>query len=327
MEYNKQLAYMAKGDEVEGFYILRTAQIRTASSGKPYLNAVLGDASGNMDAKMWDFTGKLGPAEEGNVVKIRGEVSEFKGSLQMNIRRIRLATETDSYALEDLVPTAPIDSVREMEYVQDLISSIADDDFRELSSAMLDRHLTAFGKIPAAKNVHHSFLSGLLMHTSSMLRIADFLATEIYPGVVNRSLLLTGTLLHDFAKEREYDFSPIGLVTDKSVEGMLIGHLVLGAEEIGEVGKQLGTPPEKILLLQHMLLSHHGTPEFGAAVIPSTAEAELLYYIDLLDSRMEIYAETLENLEPGQFSERIFSLEKKIYHHGLKDGDGNVNET
>ena len=217
MEYNKQLAYMAAGEVIEGFYILKTASIRTASNGKPYLNASIADASGKMEAKMWDFNGKLGPAEEGKVVKIRGEVTDFKGSLQMNIRRIRLAESTDNYALEDLVPTAPIDSVKEMEYVQDLIASMEDEDYRLLCAEMLDRHMASFGKIPAAKNVHHSFLSGLLMHTSSMLRIADFLATEIYPTVVNRSLLLAGTLLHDFGKEKEYDFSELGLVTDKSL--------------------------------------------------------------------------------------------------------------
>jgi 3'-5' exoribonuclease len=208
-----------------------------------------------------------------------------------------------------------------MEYVQDLIASMEDEDYRLLCAEMLDRHMASFGKIPAAKNVHHSFLSGLLMHTSSMLRIADFLATEIYPTVVNRSLLLAGTLLHDFGKEKEYDFSELGLVTDKSVEGMLVGHLVLGAEEVGEVGRKLGIPEEKLLLLRHMLLSHNGTPEFGAAVIPSTAEAELLSYIDMLDSRMEIYAETFETLEPGKFSDRVFSLDKKIYNHGLREGD------
>ena len=312
---------MEKGDEVEGFYILKTAVLRTSTTGKPYLSASLADASGKIDAKMWDYNGKVTPAEEGKIVKIRGEVTEFKGSLQLNIRKIRLAEDRDNYALEDLVPTAPIDSVKEMEYVQELIASIEDEDYRNLCSVMLDRHIAAFGKIPAAKNVHHSFLSGLLMHTSSMLRIADFLATQCYPTILNRSLLLAGTLLHDFGKEREYDFSDFGLVTDKSTEGMLIGHLVIGAEEVGEVGRLLDIPEEKLLLLRHMLLSHHGTPEFGAAVIPSIAEAELLSYIDLLDSRMEIYAETFETLPEGKFSEKIFSLDKRIYNHGLKDGE------
>ena len=130
----------------------------------------------------------------------------------------------------------------------------------------------------------------------------------------------------NFGKEKEYDFSELGLVTDKSVEGMLVGHLVLGAEEVGEVGRKLGIPEKKLLLLRHMLLSHHGTPEFGAAVIPSTAEAELLSYIDLLDSRMEIYAETFETLEPGRFSDKVFSLDKKIYNHGLREGDKKTGE-
>ena len=318
MEYNKQLAYMAAGETIEGFYVLKSASVRTATSGKPYLNAVLGDASGTMEAKMWDFSGKVTNADEGKVVKVRGEVTEFRGSLQMTIRKFRFAGSEDNYVLEDLVPTAPIDSVREMEYIQELIASMEDADFRKISEVMLDRHLAAFGKIPAAKNVHHSFLSGLLMHTSSMLRIADYLATEIYPHIVNRSLLLAGTLLHDFAKEKEYAYSELGLVTDKTVEGMLVGHLVLGDEEIAEVGKEIGIPEEKLLLLRHMILSHHGKPEYGAAVVPCTAEAELLSNIDLIDSRMEIYAENFETMEKGSFSERIFSLEKKIYNHGLQ---------
>ena len=309
---------MAAGDIIEGFYVLKSASVRTATSGKPYLNAVLGDASGTMEAKMWDFSGKVTNADEGKVVKVRGEVTEFRGSLQMTIRKLRFAGSEDNYVLEDLVPTAPIDSVKEMEYIQELIASMEDADFRKISEVMLDRHLAAFGKIPAAKNVHHSFLSGLLMHTSSMLRIADYLATEIYPHIVNRSLLLAGTLLHDFAKEKEYAYSELGLVTDKTVEGMLVGHLVLGDEEIAEVGKEIGIPEEKLLLLRHMILSHHGKPEYGAAVVPCTAEAELLSNIDLIDSRMEIYAENFETMEKGSFSERIFSLEKKIYNHGLQ---------
>ena len=318
MEQGKQLAYLAPGEAAEGFYILKTAVVRTSSSGKPYLSATLEDASGTMEAKMWDYSGSIGAEDEGKIIKVRGEVSEFKGSPQFNIRKLRLAESSDGYTLEDLVPSAPIDSVKEMEYVQELIASMEDEDYRNLCTVLLDRHLASFGTIPAAKSIHHSFLSGLLMHTSSMLRTADFLATEIYPYVINRSLLLAGTLLHDFAKEKEFAVSELGLVTDMTDAGRLIGHLVMGAEEVNTVGKELGIPEEKLLLLQHMLLSHHGTPEFGAAVVPCTAEAELLSYIDLVDSRMEIYAETFETLEPGKFSDRIYALDKRIFNHGLR---------
>ena len=308
---------MVPGDEVEGFYLLKTASQRLTASGKPYLAAVLQDISGTIDIKMWDYQGAIGQKDEGKIIKIRGDVSDFKGSCQITVSKIRLAQESDagSYSLEDIVPAAPIDSVKELEFIQNLISSIEDDDYRKISEAMLDRHLVSFGKIPAAKSIHHSFISGLLMHTGNMLRIADFLSTNIYPDAVDRSLLLAGTLLHDFAKDREFLFSELGTVTDMSVKGRLLGHLVMGAEEIGELALKLEIPEEKTVLLQHMILAHHGQPEFGAAVVPCIAESELLYHIDLIDSRMEIYAEAFEQLPKGTFSDRIYALDKRIYNH------------
>ena len=200
------------------------------------------------------------------------------------------------------------------EEIRRLIDSMEDADYQSVARTMLERHLEAFRSIPAAKSVHHSFLSGLLMHTSNMLRLVDYLS-GLYAGIIDRSLLLTGTLLHDFAKEREFTFSGLGMVTDYSLSGQLIGHLVMGAQEVQQCAESLGLPQEKSLLLQHMILSHHGEPDFGAAVRPMCAEAELLSLIDLVDSRMEIYAEALQELPEGTFSGRIFALDKKIYRH------------
>ena len=192
-------------------------------------------------------------------------------------------------------------------------------DCTDYNPTLLDRSFgcmfDAFRSIPAGKSVHHSFVSGLLMHTYNMLQIADFLS-GLYAEIIDRSLLLTGTLLHDFAKEREFVFSDLGIVTDYSTKGQLLGHLVMGAQEVAEVCRERGVPEEKSVLLQHLILSHHGEPEFGAAVRPMCAEAELLSYIDLIDSRMEIYAENLPDVPAGGFSNRIFALEKKIYNHG-----------
>ena len=114
---------------------------------------------------------------------------------------------------------------------------------------------------------------------------------------------------------QEFTFSPLGLVTDYSTKGQLLGHLVMGAQEVAEIAKDLGISEEKSVLLQHMLLSHHGEPEFGAAVRPQCAESELLSLIDMIDSRMEIYRTALQDVPLGEFSGRIFALEKKIYHH------------
>ncbi len=314
MEFDKLISDMKFGDEVQGFYILKDAVLRTASTGKPFLTGAISDRSGTLDFKVWDYSGPVSAASIGKVVKVRGDLGEYKGSLQMNVSNIREAYPADDYDRKRLVPTAPIDVEERINEIRSLIDSVDDPDYRFVAQTMLERHLEKFSQIPAAKSVHHSFVSGLLMHTSNMLRIADFLA-EQYPDVIDRSLLLTGTLLHDFSKENEFTFSGFGLVTDYSEKGQLLGHLVMGAEEIGEVCADLAIPEEKSLLLRHMVLSHHGEPEYGAAVKPLTAEAELLYLIDCIDSKMEIFAEVLPTLEAGQFSERIFALDRKIYKH------------
>ena len=253
MEYNKLIAELHTGDDVEGFYVLKDAFLKTTAAGKPFLSGVLADRSGVIDLKVWDYSGPIGarPDDIGRVVKIRGQVSEFKGAPQLTAGRIRMADGNDQYDLSALVPTAPIDADARVAEIERMIDSMEDREYQSVARTMLARHLDAFRSIPAAKSVHHSFLSGLLMHTSNMLRLADFLA-GLYGEIIDRSLLLTGTLLHDFAKEKEFTFSGLGLVTDYSLPGQLIGHLVMGAQEVQQCAQELGISEEKSLLLQHM---------------------------------------------------------------------------
>ena len=143
---------------------------------------------------------------------------------------------------------------------------------------------------------------------------ADYLA-GLYSSVIHRSLLLASAILHDVAKCEEFNTSPLGLVTEYSVRGQLLGHLVMGAQAVAACAEALGIPEEKSTLLQHLLLSHHGQPEFGAAVVPICAESELLSLIDTMDSRMEIYREVLDQTPAGTCSNRIFALEHRVYHH------------
>jgi len=302
------------GDQVEGFFILNNAFSKVAANGKPFLSAVLEDCTGTMEGKVWDYAGPISATNIGSVIKIRGTVSEFRGVLQMNIDRIRLAENSDVYQINDLVPTAPIDVEASFGKIEAMVNSIEDSDYAAICRDMLRRHGERFKVIPAAKSVHHGFLNGLLMHTLFMLETADHMA-KLYSAVIDRSLLLAGTLLHDFSKIEEFTVSPLGLVTDYSVKGNLLGHLVMGAQEVAKVAEHLGTPEEKAVLLQHMILSHHGEPEFGAAVRPQCAESDLLSYIDMIDSRMEIYRETLQEVPEGEFSKRIFALDHRVYHH------------
>ena len=315
MEYNKPIKAMALGDAIEGFYILRSAAGKLTNTGKPFLLLTLADRSGAMEGKIWDYAGPIGKAQEGKVVKIRGSVGEFRGALQVTVERIRLAEDSDAVDLSALVPEAPIDRDSALKEVQATLESIEDADYRALALELLRRHQADFPEIPAAKSVHHGFLRGLLMHTGNMLKLADFLAA-LYADTVDRSLLLAGTFAHDLQKSREFVLSDLGLATDYSVAGQLLGHLVMGAQEAAEVARELGTPEEKSLLLQHLILSHHGEPEFGAAVKPACAEAELLSYIDGIDSRMEICRENLAETPEGQFSQRIFALDgRRMFRH------------
>jgi 3'-5' exoribonuclease len=314
MDIQKPIVEIKSGDDIEGCYILKDSAVRTSSTGKPYFAGNIADKTGQMDIKMWDYSGPLTPSDSGKVVKLRGKVSEYQGSLQMIASQLALLAEGETYDRSALTETAPIDIDAAENEIRSLIASMADIEYRSLAEYVFERQASALRLIPAAKSVHHAFPGGLLMHTLNMLRIADFLA-GLYSSFVDRDLLLCGTLMHDLAKREEFSISDLGLVSEYTVEGQLIGHPVLGAEETEKAAAELGVGYEKTLLLKHMLLSHHGKPEFGAAVVPMTAEAELLSMIDLTDSRLEIYRTTLDSIEPGTFSQRVFALDKKVYRH------------
>ena len=303
------------GDKIEGFYLMQSAQTKTTVAGKPYLSMTLADCTGTIAAQMWDYNGTIADKDAGSIVKVRAIVGEYRSAPQLTVNMLRLAEPGDSYDRSRLVPSAPLDVKKMWDEIRGFVDSIADEDYAAICRAMLEEYYDRIETLPAAKSVHHGFLGGLAMHTLSMLKTADFLA-KLYPAAIDRSLLLAGTLLHDFAKSEEYALSPTGLVAEYSVRGELLGHPVLGAQAVGRIAERLGTPDRKTVLLQHMLLSHHGEPEFGAAVRPACAESELLSLIDLIDSRMEIYTETFAEMPSEGFSKKIFALDKRIYKHG-----------
>lgn len=317
---NTRMIDLQIGDSFTDYYVISDIHVRSDRNGHPFLTAVLSDASGSLPAKMWDYAGPLSEEDNARIVKAQGSVTEFNGSLQITIRQLRAADDRDAgrYQMEDLLPCAPIDTEQALTDVKELTESIQDPDYRRVAQAMLARHMDSFRTIPAAKSVHHEYLHGLLMHTAYMLRTADYLA-DLYSHVIDRSLLLAGTLLHDLAKDKEFSFSSLGLVSGYTVSGDLLGHLYLGARETAEVCRELNVPEEKSVLLQHMVLSHHGEPEFGACVPPRCAESELLSLIDRIDSRMEIYTKACESVPEGSFSAPVFSLGKSVYHHPLTD--------
>lgn len=310
-----QISEIRTGDQIETFFLLQSASAKQSAAGKPFLTMLLADASGTIDGQMWGYNGPITGKDAGAVVWVRGTASEYRGAPQITVERLRLARPNEEYCISDLVPTAPIDGEKTWGELLALVDSLEDEDYAALCRKVLEEYGERFRAIPAAKSVHHGFLNGLLMHTASMLRLAEC-AAALYETFIDRSLLLAGTLLHDVSKCEEFLTSPLGLVTGYSTKGQLLGHLVMGAQVVAEAAAALHTPQEKAVLLQHMILSHHGEPEFGAAVPPICAESELLACLDKLDSRMEIYRENLPQVGVGECSRWIPALERRIYHHG-----------
>ena len=171
---------------------------------------------------------------------------------------------------------------------------------------MLAKYKTEFLTYPAAMTNHHDFVSGLAYHVHYMLRTAEALC-DIYPSL-NRSLLYSGIILHDIGKVKELS-GPIG--TTYTTEGNLIGHIVIAVEEISMIAAELEIEGEEVLLLKHLILSHHGKLEYGSPKVPMLKEAEILHFIDNIDARMMMMDKHLDNTDKGKFTDRIFPLENR----------------
>lgn len=303
------LGGMIKGQMFEGFLLVKAAEQRTSSNGSKYLDMTLGDVSGEVNAKMWD--GTAAAPGVGKVIRLRGMMLEYNGKPQLRVDKFRLALENDRFDMSMLMPCAPEPPQNMMDYILNRADAIVD---KELKALVLLRLEEAGDKIyyyPAAQKLHHAERSGLLHHTSTMLRTAQALC-EIYPRL-DGDLLAAGVILHDLCKLEELSADEMGVVSEYTVEGQLLGHLVQGVSALGRAAEKLGTRKELVLMLQHMILSHHDLPEYGSPRRPMFPEAEVLHIIDLLDARMFEMDYALKNTAPGGFTERIWSLERKLY--------------
>ena len=301
------LSDIHRDDKFEGFLIVRSAEQRAAASGKNYLDMTLADRSGSINAKMWD--GTVQPPVAGSIVKVRATGNEFNGRMQLRVEKIRAAEKKDDVDMASLIPCAPEDPKRMLEEIVRAADHIADDDLRRITCALLDRAGDKLLTFPAAKQMHHAERSGLLHHMTTMLRAAKAIMT-VYPRL-NASLLTAGVIVHDLAKIDEMDADALGLVADYSVDGKLLGHIVRGVVNIELAAQKTGASRAKALLLQHMVLSHHGVPEYGSPVAPRFPEAEVLNMIDTLDARLYEMDEALGRAMPGGFSEKVWGLDNR----------------
>ncbi len=310
---------------VECFALVKSCEKKSAKNGTFYLDMVLADKNGELVAKLWDFKEGVQTLPEINtVIKVRGTLQQYNGNDQFIIQRVRPSNADDNIDMGDFVKSADCSGREMYDALINMVNSFNDEELKRVVLAMLRDNEEQLLFFPAAEKLHHAMTGGLLYHTLSIVRLCECVC-EIYP-YVDKELLLSGAILHDIAKLREYSVNAAGIVDGHTLEGMLLGHLVMGAEDVGRKCDELGINEEKKYLLQHMLISHHGKLEFGAAVRPAFIEAEILSQLDLFDANMYEMAEAVKGVKVGDFTGRLWMLDnRKFYNHGRKEVEPQAN--
>lgn len=300
-----------EGERLTTQLLVSSVSRGTNSLGSPYMNLELKDCTGSLPSKKWEIEeGDETIFVAGNVVEMTIEVIKYRDALQGKVLAGKLVKPEDVDIIRFIQnPPRPKEEL-EKEFYQ-FVNSIKDETCKALLDYFIEKNKNTLFVYPAASSIHHEYSSGLLMHTVSMIKLGEFVAAN-YPNI-NRDLLITGIILHDVGKLKELE-GPI--VFHYSLEGKLIGHISIMAAEIKEASNKLGLNNETSLLLQHMILSHHGQLEYGSPVMPLTSEALALSMIDNLDSKMTILNKALDETEVGGYTSKIFPLDgRQFYKH------------
>ncbi len=297
------------GSQVFSQYLVSSCNKCVNTKGKNYLNLTLQDRTGEIPAKKWDvYPDDVAIFTPGNIVSVQGEVLSYNGALQMKIINGEQVDRSDM-DVSRFVPDAPVSLEELKKKLVTYIESIENEDIKKITKYLIEKFKTRYFDYPAATRNHHNYLHGLLFHSLSMADDANAL-TKLYP-MLDRDILIAGALLHDIGKTIEMS-GPVA--TTYTTEGKLLGHISIMQAEIRMAAKELGMmndndeESEIPMLLEHMVLSHHGQPDYGSPVYPMTLEAYALSMIDDFDAKMVMISKALENIAPGDFTPRIFSL-------------------
>jgi len=305
------------GDELQGYFIVKSVNVKTSSNNKLYLDLMLGDQTGEINGKVWDANEDM--VEQfvaGAVVKAKGTVTSWQSNLQLKIVRVRIAAESDDINYDTLVQSAPLKPQDMYTYIVGIIDDMKNEDIKRLVKFLVEEKEDKFLTHPAAKRHHHAIRSGLIYHIYRMLQSGVALSS-VYSNI-NTDLLYAGIILHDLEKINEMAADKLGIVSDYTKEGQLLGHIIMGIKRIDEAAKELDVSEEVSQLLQHMILTHHYEPEYGSPKKPMMPEGELLHYIDMIDARMYDMDKALSNIEVGEFSDPVFVLDRRrIYKADL----------
>lgn len=300
--------------KVTEFYMVKATGVKQDSRGQSYLDIMLMDRTGEITAKKWDLpeeeAAQLKGLKEGETVKVKGLVTDWKNQKQVRIERIRKATEEDGLDINDFVKAAPEDPKAMYDFIHKAVEDFKDEHLKALALKFLDGEKERLLYYPAATKNHHAELGGLLYHMKRML-MNGMRVCEVYT-FLNRDLLLCGVVVHDMEKLNEIESDRNGVSPGYSFEGQMLGHIALGVREIERMTAEIeGFPREKATMIEHMILSHHYEPDYGSPKKPLFPEAEMLHYLDIIDAHMFDYEDALAKTAPGEFSDRVFTLDNR----------------
>jgi 3'-5' exoribonuclease len=312
---------LQEGQQVRDIFLVARKTLAETKAGKPYLALSLMDRSGEIEARVWDNAAAYDShARVGNYVVVQGTAKLYRDQLQMGVVFLE-KVNSGSVNPADFMPASKRDAAEMRAELETVIASVSDPGLQQLlvkvfSGETLEQFLLA----PAAKKMHHAYLGGLLEHTLSVTGLADKLA-EHYPEL-DRDMLITGGLLHDLAKIREFSFAAPPF--DYTDQGRLMGHLVIGVEMVRQAAAEISdVSPQRLDQVCHLILSHHGRHEFGAPVLPMTQEALLLHHVDDIDAKMNYTDQLREKItEQGhQWTDYQRPLERFLYLQPLSGSE------
>jgi 3'-5' exoribonuclease len=314
--YINDLAGFDEGKTFDSFFLVLGKQQRMTKQNKPYLNLVLGDKTGQLEARVWELNDPriAKEFERGDTVKVRGSISKFDDRCQIKVDQLRTVSP-DEVDKGDLLPSTTQDIALLWGQLEATIASVANPHLQRLLRTLLENEELAqdYRQAPAARQLHHAWLGGLLEHVVSLLGLAERVAAH-YPQLLDRDLLVTGVILHDIGKVRELMWET-GF--EYTVEGVLLGHIQMGIDLVEKTIAGLPDFPERLrTLVLHMILSHHGKLEFGSPKLPMIPEAIALNFVDDLDAKMQAIAQEFEKSAregkgPDELTGKVWALDNR----------------
>jgi 3'-5' exoribonuclease len=319
--------HLGDGEAIDEVFLVTEKQLRANKKGDSYIQLELRDRTGSISGRMWNAGETLFRTfDEGDFLRIRGKVQLFQGNLQMILNQLdRIPVE--QIALPDFLPQTEQDIGKLLEKLRGFLLRVGNPHLRALAECFLmdEAFVNDFCQVPAGIRNHHAYLGGLLEHVVTLLDAADRL-TPLYPEL-DRDLLLAGIFLHDVGKVRELSFGRVFSYTD---EGQLLGHLIIGVEMLTEKAAKVPDltgepfPPELMLRLKHMILSHHGAYEFGSPKLPMTPEAIALHYLDNLDAKIHSFTRDIreDRNQTSAWTPFNQALQRRLFKGGVEGANG-----